>query len=430
MKKNFIAPLQSTDPIVSAMIDKEKHRQNTCLEMIPSESFPSKAVLDALGTVLNNKYSEGYPGKRYYGGNEFIDQVEQLAIDRAKQLFGAEHVNVQPYSGSPANAAVYFATLDIGDKVLGMSLADGGHLTHGHKVNFSGKTYDFSHYGVDKETERIDMDVVRKIAHEVQPKMIVCGASAYPRIVDFKAFGEIAREVGAYSFADVSHIAGLIAGGAHPSPFPHMDIVMTTTHKTLCGPRGAIIMSRIEDPLKEKYHPGSKLTLARRIDKAVFPGLQGGPHNHAIAAKAVAFGEALQPAFNDWAHQVVKNARVLAQTLMEQGLRLVSGGTDNHLMLIDLSKLGVTGGNAETALDKAGITVNKNAIPFDPRGPMDPSGIRFGTPALTCRGMKEEEMKQIGLWIADVVKNHGDAAKLAAIRSKVLDMTKQFPMYQ
>jgi glycine hydroxymethyltransferase len=430
MKKDFLSPLTVADVRIAQMIQNEKERQNTCLEMIPSESFPSKAVLDALGSVLNNKYSEGYPGKRYYGGNEFIDQVEQLAIDRAKLLFGAEHANVQPYSGSPANAQVYFSVLNAGDKVLGMSLADGGHLTHGHKVNFSGKTYDFSHYGVDRETERIDMDVVRKIAEEVQPKMIVCGASAYPRIIDFKAFGEIARDVGAYAFADVSHIAGLIAGGVHPQPFPHMDIVMTTTHKTLCGPRGAMILSKKEDPLREKYHPTSKLSLARRIDKAVFPGLQGGPHNHAIAAKAVAFGEALQPAYKDWARQVVVNAKILAETLMDNGLRLVSGGTDNHLMLVDLSKLGVTGAQAEDALDKAGITLNKNKIPFDPRGPMDPSGIRLGTPALTCRGMKEGEMKDIGQWIARVVKNHGDEQVLSSVKSSVLDLTKQFPMYE
>jgi glycine hydroxymethyltransferase len=428
MKKDFLTPLQTADPIVFDLVQKEKNRQNTCLEMIPSESFPSMAVLNALGTVLNNKYSEGYPGKRYYGGNEFVDQIEQLAIDRAKLLFNAEHANVQSYSGSPANAQVYFSVLNIGDKILGMSLADGGHLTHGHKVNFSGKTYEFAHYGVNKETERIDMEKVRRIALEFKPKMIVCGASAYPRIVDFKAFGEIAREVGAYAFADVSHIAGMIVAGAHPAPFPHMDIVMTTTHKTLCGPRGAMILCKKDDPYREKYHPKSKMTLARRVDKAVFPGLQGGPHNHAIAAKAVAFGEALTPAYKEWAHQVVKNAQALAETLIEQGLRVVSGGTDNHLMLVDLSKLGITGGEAETALDKAGITINKNAIPFDPRGPNDPSGIRIGTPALTCRGMGEEEMKQIGLWIAEVVKNPNDAT-ISSVKQKVLDMTNRFPMY-
>ena len=430
MKKDFSTSLFRADPLVAALIQKEKQRQNNGLEMIPSESFPSNAVLEALGSVLNNKYSEGYPGKRYYGGNEFIDQVEQLAIDRAKQLFGAEHVNVQPYSGSPANMAIYFALLNFGDKVIGMSLSEGGHLTHGHEVNFSGKAYNFVKYGVDKETERIDMDVVRKIALQEQPKMIVSGATAYPRQYDFKEFTEIAADVGAYSMADVSHIAGLIAGGTHQNPFPETDVVMTTTHKTLCGPRGAIIMSKIEDPLKEKYHPKSALTLASRIDKAVFPGLQGGPHNHTIAAKAVAFGEALKPEFKDWARQVILNAKSLADSMMEQGIRLVSGGTDNHLLLADLSKLGVTGQQAENALDKAGITVNKNTIPFDLRSPMDPSGIRLGTPALTCRGMKEQEMKDIGQWIATVVKNHDNGNKIKGVREKVLDLTKQFAMYE
>jgi len=427
--KDFTSSLRNFDPVVSDLIELEKKRQNNGLEMIPSESFPSKAILEALGSVFNNKYSEGYPGKRYYGGNEFVDKVEQLAIDRAKQIFGAEHVNVQSYSGSPANMAIYFALLDFNDKVMGMSLSEGGHLTHGHKVNFSGKAYNFVQYGVDKETELIDMDVIRKMAIAEQPKLIISGATAYPRKYDFKEFAEIAAEVGAYSMADVSHIAGLIAGEVHENPFPSTDVVMTTTHKTLCGPRGAIIMSKKEDPLKEKYHPGSKLTLASRIDKAVFPGLQGGPHNHMIAAKAVAFGEALKPEFKDWANQVVINAKSLADSIMEQGIRLVSGGTDNHLLLADLSKLGVTGQQAETALDKAGITVNKNTIPYDPRSPFDPSGIRLGTPALTCRGMGVGEMKDIGKWIAEVVKNHADDIRVSKIREKVLDLTKQFPMY-
>jgi glycine hydroxymethyltransferase len=427
--KDFTTPLTSFDPAVAAIIAAEKQRQRTGLEMIPSESFPSKAVLDALGSVMNNKYSEGYPKKRYYGGNEFIDQGEQLAIDRAKQLFGAEHVNVQPYSGSPANAAIYFALLNYGDKVMGMSLSQGGHLTHGHSVNFSGKQYTFVQYGVDKETEQLDMDAIRKMTIAEQPKMIVSGFTAYPRAIDFKQFAEIAADVGAYSMVDMSHIAGLIAGGAHQSPFPFTDVVMTTTHKTLCGPRGAMILSKIEDPLKEKYNPGSKLTLAQRIDKAVFPGLQGGPHNHAIAAKAVAFGEALKPEFTVFAHQIVKNAQALADSLMEQGLRLVSGGTDNHLILVDLTKLGVTGQQAETALDHVGITVNKNTVPYDLRGPFDPSGIRLGTPALTCRGMQESEMKDIGQWIAHVVKNHENKERLQKIRSNVLDLTKQFPLY-
>lgn len=427
--KDFTSSLAQLDPAVAILVSSEKQRQHDGLEMIPSESFPSKAVLEALGSVLNNKYSEGYPKKRYYGGNEFVDEIEQLAIDRAKKLFCAEHANVQPYSGSPANAAIYFALLERGDKVMGMSLSQGGHLTHGHTVNFSGKYYSFSQYGLDKKTERLDMDAVRKLALLEQPKMIVSGYTAYPRAIDFKHFAEIASEVGAYSMVDMSHIAGLIAGGAHQSPFPFTDVVMTTTHKTLCGPRGAMILSKIEDPLKQKYHPESKLTLAQRIDKAVFPGLQGGPHNHAIAAKAVAFGEALQPSFTVFAHQIVKNAQALADSLMEQGLRLVSGGTDNHLLLVDLTKLGVTGQQAETALDRAGITVNKNTIPYDPRGPFDPSGIRLGTPALTCRGMKEAEMKDIGHWIAEAVKNYENQERLNHVREKVLDLTKQYQMY-
>ncbi len=427
--KDFRSPLTITDPAVAELLEYERKRQFEGLEMIPSESFPSKAVLEALGSVLNNKYSEGYPGKRYYGGNEFIDRVEQLAIDRAKQLFCAEHVNVQPYSGSPANTAIYFALLNFGDKVMGMSLVQGGHLTHGHKVNFSGTAYNFVQYGVDKETEQIDMDAIRKMAIAEQPKLIISGATAYPRTIDFKAFAEIAQELGAYSMADISHVAGLIAGGAHPSPFPETDVVMTTTHKTLCGPRGAMILCKKEYPLRDKYHAVSKLTLAQRIDKAVFPGLQGGPHNHAIAAKAVAFGEALQPSFKVFAKQIVLNAKALADSLMEQGLRLVSGGTDNHLLLVDLTNQNVTGQQTETALDKAGITVNKNTIPYDPRSPFDPSGIRLGTPALTCRGMKEQEMKDIGQWIADVVKNCNDEVKIKAVREKVLDLTKQFEMY-
>lgn len=428
--KDFSSTISITDPAVAQLIAAEKQRQEHGLEMIPSESFPSKAVLQALGSVLNNKYSEGYPKKRYYGGNEFIDEVEQLAIDRAKELFGAEHVNVQPYSGSPANMAIYFALLEPQDKVMGMSLSQGGHLTHGHSVNFSGKYYQFVQYGVDKETEQIDMDAVRRLALQEQPKMIVSGATAYPRSIDFKQFAEISQEVGAYSMVDMSHIAGLIAAGVHQSPFPYTDVVMTTTHKTLCGPRGAMILCKKEDPLKEKYHPQSKLGLAQRIDKAVFPGLQGGPHNHAIAAKAVAFGEALQPSFKVFGNQIVKNAQALAESLMDNGLRLVSGGTDNHLILVDLTKLGTTGQEAETALDKAGITVNKNTIPFDSRGPFDPSGIRLGTPALTCRGMKEAEMKDIGVLISTVVKNHKEESVLKKIRENVLDMTKQFPMYE
>ncbi|MFH0973164.1 MAG: serine hydroxymethyltransferase, partial [Candidatus Micrarchaeota archaeon] len=355
--------LREADPEIAAAIEKEFERQATVLELIPSENVVSGAVLEALGSVLTNKYSEGYPHKRYYGGNEFIDIVEDIAIERAKKLFGAEHVNVQPYSGSPANMAVYFALLEPGDKLMGMSLAMGGHLTHGHPVNFSGKLYKPVHYGVDKETELIDYDVVRKLALAEKPKIIVSGATAYPRLFDFKRFAEIAEECGAYSMADIAHIAGLIAAGVHPSPFPFTDVVTTTTHKTLRGPRGAMIMC--------------KQAFAERIDKAVFPGLQGGPHEHAIAGKAVAFAEAAKPEFKEYAKQIVKNAKALADELNALGFRLVSGGTDNHLILIDLTPKNVTGKQAEAALDKAHITVNKNMIPFDSRKPFDPSGIRI-----------------------------------------------------
>ena len=376
--------------------------------MIPSESYASKAVMQAVGSVLNNKYSEGYPKKRYYFGNEFIDEVEQLAIDRAKQLFGAEHANVQPLSGSPANLAIFFALLEFGDNVMGMNLTQGGHLTHGHKVNFSGKAYNFAQYGVDPKTHLIDMDAVRKLAKEHQPKIIISGATAYPRQFDFKAFHEIAEEVGAYSMADISHIAGLIAGGAHPSPFPFTDAVMTTTHKTLCGPRGAIILSKIEDRLKEKYHSTDKLNMAQRIDRAVFPGMQGGPHEHQIAGK---------------------NAQALADSLMAEGITLISGGTDNHLILADLRPMNLTGNEAGAALDLAGITVNKNSIPYDTRSPFDPSGIRLGTPALTQRGMKEGEMHHIGKLMARAIKHHADAAVLEQVRQDVLELAKQFPVY-
>ena len=419
--------LTRTDPAVKELIDAEKERQQEGLEMIPSESFASPAVLEALGSVMNNKYSEGYPGKRYYGGNEHVDKLETLAIERAKKLFGAEHVNVQPYSGSPANLEVFHALLKPGDKVLGMDLAHGGHLTHGHKVNASGKLYDFASYGVDEENERIDMEEVRRLAHEHKPKLIIAGATAYPRTIDFDAFADICEEVGAYAMADISHIAGLIAGGTHPNPFPRFDVVTTTTHKTLCGPRGAIIMSKEEDRLKDTHHPGSKLTLARRIDKAVFPGMQGGPHNHQIAAKAVAFAEALKPEFKTWASRVVTNAQALADSMARQGLRIVSGGTDNHLVLADLTPTGVSGKEAEEALDKAGITVNKNLIPHDKRSPVDPSGIRLGTPALTNRKMTEKEMAMIGRWIGETVKNHDDERTLARVREEVRALCKRFP---
>lgn len=408
--------VSKSDPAIADIIRHELVRQQTVLEMIPSENIVSPAVLEAMGSVLTNKYSEGYSHKRYYGGNEFIDQMEDLAIARAKQLFGCEHVNVQSLSGSPANMAVYFALLNFGDKVMGMKLSEGGHLTHGHPVNFSGKAYQFVQYGVDPKTELLDYDLIEKQAMAEKPKMIVAGATAYPRTIDFKRFAEIAEKVGAISFADIAHIAGLVVGGAHPSPFPMFDVVSTTTHKTLRGPRSAIIMC------KEKY--------AKAIDKAVFPGLQGGPHDHINAAKAVAFGEALKPEFKTYAHQIVKNARALADQLNAEGIRLVTGGTDNHLLLIDLRSQNVTGQQAETALDAAHITVNKNTIPYDPRSPFDPSGIRLGTPTLTSRGMKESEMTLVGQFMARAIKGWDKPSELAAVKSGVLDLCKQFPIYE
>jgi len=410
--KNF---LQESDETAFKIMRDELNRQQNVLEMIPSENIVSPSVLQAIGSVLTNKYSEGYSHKRYYGGNTFIDQMEDLAIERAKALFGAEHVNIQPYSGSGANIAVYFGLLAFGDKVMGMSLAEGGHLTHGHPVNFSGKAFKFVQYGVDPKTEMLDYDAIRKKALEEKPKLIVSGATAYPRSIDFKRFAEIAQEVGAISMADISHIAGLVVGGAHASPFPFTDVVTTTTHKTLRGPRSAIIMC------KEKF--------AVPIDKAVFPGLQGGPHDHINLAKAVAFGEALRPEFSIYAHQIVKNSRALAEELISQGIRLVSGGTDNHLLLVDLQNQNVTGKQAETALDKAGITVNKNAIPFDPRKPFDPSGIRLGTPTLTSRGMKEAEMKLTGELMVRAIKNWQDDSALEKIRLEVIELCKKFPIY-
>ncbi|UCH88774.1 MAG: serine hydroxymethyltransferase [Thermoplasmata archaeon] len=407
--------LIENDKIIYDLIEAEKKRLNEGLELIASENFVSRAVLDAIGSTLINKYSEGYPGRRYYGGNEVIDEVEQLAIDRAKELFGCDHANVQPYSGSIANLAVYNGVLDMGDKVMGLNLAHGGHLTHGHPINYSGKVYNFAQYGVDKETHLIDYDEVLKIAKKEKPKMILSGATAYPRIIDFKRFHELAEEVGAMCMADVSHIAGLIIAGIHPSPFPHAEIVTSTTHKTLRGPRGAIIMC------KSKF--------AKDIDRAVFPGMQGGPHNHLTAAKAVAFKEAQLPEFKTYAAQIVKNAKALAEELMTQGMELITGGTDNHLMLIDLTNSGITGKDAENVLGKVRITVNKNMIPYDPRTPFNPSGIRIGTPAITTRGMKESEMKAIGVWIADAIKHHDSEHKLESIRSEVCEMCKGFILY-
>jgi len=403
------------DPQIGKIMEEEIERQKYGLELIPSENFASPAVLAALGSVMTNKYSEGYPHKRYYGGNQFIDQAEDLAIERAKQLFGAEHVNVQPYSGSPANVAVYVALLDFGDTILGMNLAHGGHLTHGHKVSFSGKAYRAVQYGVHPETHLIDYDELRKLARQEKPKIIVSGATAYPREIDFQAFHEIAQEVGAISMADIAHIAGLIVGGVHQSPFPFTDVVTTTTHKTLRGPRGAIIMC------KEPF--------AKDIDRAVFPGLQGGPHDHVNAAKAVTFHEASQPAFKEYAAQIVKNAKALAEELLAHEFTLISGGTDNHLILVDLINKEITGKEAEEALDLANITCNKNMIPFDPRTPFHPSGIRLGTPALTSRGMKEEQMQQVGRFIAEVIHNRGDESIYEKVKGQVRDLCEAFPLY-
>jgi len=407
--------LRSQDPEVAEAIDNELKRQMEGIELIPSENLVSKAVLEAMGSIGTNKYSEGYPGKRYYGGNEFIDVMEQIAIDRAKQLFGAEHANVQCYSGSPANMEMYYAFLEVGDKIMAMALDMGGHLTHGHKVNFSGKHYKVIHYGVDKETELLDYDAIRKQALEEKPNLILSGYTAYSREIDFQKFKEIADEVGAVCVADIAHIAGLCATGVHPNPVADYDAVSTTTHKTLRGPRGAIIMCKQEH--------------AEKIDKAVFPGMQGGPHNHTNAAKAVAFKEALKPEFTEYSKQIVKNSRALAEELQSQGHRIVSGGTDNHLMLIDLTEKGVTGKEAENSLDECGIYCNKNTIPFDPRKPWDPSGIRVGTPVLTTRGMKESEMKEVGSFIARGIKAKDDVTEKKKIREEVRELCKNFLFY-
>ncbi len=406
--------LKSYDQKIYDAIKHEEQRQSDGMELIPSENYVSVPVLEAMGSLLTNKYSEGYPGKRYYGGQEYVDVVENLAIDRAKQLFGADHINVQPYSGSPANTAVYFALLNYGDTVLGMKLDHGGHITHGLPISFSGKSYNFIGYGVKKETGIIDMDEVRQLALEHKPKMIVAGFSAYSRNLDWKKFKEIADEVGALTMADIAHIAGLIAAGIIDSPVPYFDVVTTTTHKTLRGPRGAMIMC------KEKF--------AKAIDRAVFPGLQGGPHDHIIAAKAVAFKEALEPGFKDYAKQILANAKVLADDLMKFGFQIVSNGTENHLMLVDLTNKNVTGKQAQEALDKAGITCNKNTVPFETRSPMDPSGIRLGTPAVTTRGMKEAEMKQIASWINDVIANWQDESKLSHVNAAVKELCNKFPV--
>jgi glycine hydroxymethyltransferase len=402
------------DPEIYSAITDEERRQTDGIELIPSENYTSAAVMEACGSILTNKYSEGYPGKRYYGGQENIDRIENLAIARAKQLFGAEHANVQPYSGSPANTAVYFALLNYGDTVMGLRLDHGGHLTHGLPIAFSGKSYNFVAYGVDKATGRIDMAAVRKLALECKPKMIVAGYTAYPRDIDWKGFKAIADEVGAITMADISHTAGLIAGGVLESPVPFFDVVTTTTHKTLRGPRGAMIMC------KEKF--------AKSIDRAIFPGLQGGPHEHMIAGKAIAFAEALKPEFKEYGKQVKKNAAHLASELTKRGFELVSGGTDTHLILVDLTNKGIPGKIAQESLDKVGITLNKNTVPDDPRPPFDPSGIRLGTPAATTRGMREPEMKRIADWIDRTLASTGDETKLSAIREEVRTLSRKFPV--
>lgn len=419
--------LKKTDEEIYRVTVNETNRQRNGIEMIASENFVSKAVLEAMGTPLTNKYSEGYSGKRYYGGNEEIDISETLAIDRAKKLFNAEHANVQPHAGSQANAEVYFALLELKDKVLGMDLAQGGHLTHGSPVNFSGKFYTMSHYGVDPKTGFIDMDDVRKKAHAIKPKILLSGFSAYPRKLDFRAFQEIAEEVGAYHMSDIAHIAGLCAAGVHENPVPIADVVTTTTHKTLRGPRGAMIMSKMIDRLDHD----NKKNLAQKIDFAVFPGMQGGPLDHIIAAKAVAFKEALQPDFRKYAEQIVKNAKALADVLLDNGVDLISGGTDNHLILMDVDKsFGIRGKKAVQILDEVHIFTNKNMIPNDRGTPFDPCGLRIGTPAITTRGMKETDMKQIGEWYVRALKNPDDAEIKKKIREEVLEFLKEYPLYK
>ncbi|HEX8163495.1 MAG TPA: serine hydroxymethyltransferase [Pyrinomonadaceae bacterium] len=411
------APLAEVDPLVSRAIDEEVARQSGGLELIASENFVSEAVLEAMGSVFTNKYAEGYPGKRYYGGCEFADVVEQAAIDRAKELFGADHANVQPHSGAQANMSVYLAAIKYGDTILGMNLSHGGHLTHGHPLNFSGISYKVADYGVSRETEQIDYDDLQRRAEEHRPAMIVCGASAYPRAIDFARIGEIARSVGARVMADIAHIAGPVAAGLHPSPVPHADYVTTTTHKTLRGPRGGLVLC------KEEH--------AAEVNKKVFPGVQGGPLVHIIAAKAVAFGEALRDDFKEYQRQVLKNAKALASELQGQGLRIVSGGTDNHLVLVDvfLNGKGITGKEAEKSLEAAGLTANKNTIPFDTNKPFVTSGVRLGTPALTTRGMGEGEMRQVARLISEVIHAPQSEEVRAKVRREVAELTARFPLY-
>lgn len=409
----YYPQLEKHDPEVFDAMMKELHRQQDFIELIASENFVSEPVMEAQGSIMTNKYAEGYPGKRYYGGCEYVDIVENLAIDRLKQLFGCDHANVQPHSGAQANTAVFLSFLEPGDKILGMDLTHGGHLTHGMKLNFSGRYFEAHHYQVNKETMQIDYDALEKKAHEIKPRLIIAGASSYPRVIDFKRFAEIAHDVGAYLMTDIAHIAGLIVAGLHPSPIPYADFVTTTTHKTLRGPRGGVIMC------KEEH--------AKKVDSAVFPGTQGGPLMHVIAAKAVAFGEALKPEFKEYQKQVVTNAHVLAEELMANGINLVSGGTDNHLMLIDLRGTGVTGKDLQERLDSVHITTNKNGIPYDPEKPWIASGVRIGTPAATTRGFKEPEMKQIAKLISWAIKDFDN--KKAEIRQEVQELTDRFPLY-
>ena len=415
--KLFNLPLAETDPDIATAIDNEVARQANGLELIASENFVSEAVLEAAGSVFTNKYAEGYPGKRYYGGCEWTDVVEQAAIDRARQLFGADHANVQPHSGAQANMSVYLAAIQYGEQILGMNLSHGGHLTHGHPLNFSGLSYKVADYGVSRETETIDYDELQRLAEEHKPKLLVCGASAYPRIIDFKRIGEIAQSVGARMFADIAHIAGPVVAGLHPSPVPYADYVTTTTHKTLRGPRGGLILCKAEH--------------AKEIDRRLFPGVQGGPLVHIIAAKAVAFGEALRDDFKEYQRQILANAKALCAELQEQGLRIVSGGTDNHLMLVDvwMDGKGITGKDAEKALEAARITVNKNTIPFDQNKPFVASGLRIGTPAVTTRGMKEPEMREIGKMIAEIVHEPESESTRTDVQRRVTELTAKFPLY-
>jgi glycine hydroxymethyltransferase len=409
-------PLDAVDNQISELLREEAVRQATGFELIPSENLVSEAVLEAMGSIFTNKYAEGYPGRRYYGGCEFADKVEQLAIDRAKELFGADHANVQAHSGTSANVAVYMATLRPGDTVLGMALAHGGHLTHGHPLNFSGRMYKFVEYHVRRDTEQIDYDEIEKLAYEHKPKMIVAGASAYSRIIDFERIAKAAKAVDALFFVDMAHIAGLVAAGIHPSPVPHADIVSTTTHKTLRGPRGGLVLCRS--------------SFAKEVDKLTFPGTQGGPLVHTIAAKAVCLKEAREPGFQQYQRQVTANAKALAKAIAREGFRIVTGGTDNHLFLIEVHPRGITGSDAEKALDRAGITVNKNSIPFDPLPPMKAGGIRLGSPSITTRGMKEAEMELIGGWVAEILSHIGDAAVEQKVRKQVADLASRFPIYE